>query len=357
MATIPKNMLIACSFADNTLSLVKDNSVLAKGTVTYSSLDEFTKELIRYESVRLPQLLINLGILYYLIEKHGTNYTGTREEILLDCIVDNYSRFENTLLQYLNVIPNNHEYIKTTRFQDVLIVNKNIPEDKKYSVDCNIRLLNKGEFSDITFNKNDDWTVNIYPNTIFHVTINYKEILFQWTGYDLIELACVEYDTDFFNITIKSDNPVYSSISTMSEWDALVKSFTLHDYSTSKISEILEDAAKFRKSVNGLYTATFLTGQLDFTDSKLCFVSVETANNKDKGSVEITGFYPDIMSNVVADSGRYLSIEGAVITDQIASDVIKVFNSFNGILPTKDILLEKLKVFGLTKDYLISNNS
>lgn len=356
MGNIPKNMLIACSLTDNTLSLVKDNSVLAKGTVTYSSLDEFTRELIRYKSVRLPQLLLNLGIVDYLVEKHGANYTGTREEVLLDCIVADYSRFESTLLQYLNVIPNNHEYLKTTRFQDVLLVSENIPEDKKYSVDCNIRLLNKGEFSDITFNKNDDWSVEIYPNTIFHVTINYKEILFQWNGYNLIELACVEHDTDFFNIIVKSDNPIYSSISTMPEWDNLVKSFTLHDYSTSKISEILEDATKFRKSVKGLYTATFLTGQLDFTGSKLCFVSVEAVNNKDKGSVEITGFYPDIMPNVESDTERYLSIEGTVITDQIALDIIKVFNSFNGILPTRDVLLEKLEVFGLTKTYFFKKD-
>ena len=105
-----------------------------------------------------------------------------------------------------------------------------------------------------------------------------------------------------------------------------------------------------------MYTATLLTEQLDFTGSKLCFVSVEAVNNKNKGSVEITGFYPDIMPNVESDTELYLSIEGAVITDQVALDIIKVFNSFNGILPTKEILLEKLEVFGLTKTYFFEKD-
>ena len=356
MENILKNMLIAFSEANNTLSLVRNNSTLAEGTITYGSLDEFTRELGRDKSLRLQRLLLNLGILDYLVEKYGNNYTGTQEKVLLDCIFDNYKSFESTLLKYLNIIPNNHEYIETTRFQDVLVISENIPKDKKSSIDFDITLLNKGEFSGITFNKDDDWVVKIYPNSIFHVTINYKEILFQWNGYELIELACIEYDTDFYNVNVKSDNPVYSSISTMSEWKDLIKLFTKHDYSTSKISDILKDAAEFRKSVNGLYTATFLTGGLDFTGSKLCFVSVEGMNNKNEGSVEITGFYPDIMPNVESDSERYLSIEGIAITDQIAADIIKIFNSFNGVLPTKEVLLEKLKILGLTKEYLFEKD-
>ena len=51
MENILKNMLIAFSEANNTLSLVRNNSTLAEGTITYGSLDEFTRELGRDKSL------------------------------------------------------------------------------------------------------------------------------------------------------------------------------------------------------------------------------------------------------------------------------------------------------------------
>lgn len=345
MGNIPKNMLIACSLTDNTLSLVPNNAILSEDTKTYKVLDSCLRDLTK--EGKLLGLLISLGITDPLIKQFGANYKGTPEEILLDCIFDHYISFESYVLQHLNKIHNNHNYIETNRCENDLLVSTSIPEDSEY-IYTDLTVINGSKH--VMSDTDSYWSIRIYPLSIFTISVDSKVILYKWDGYTLKEIACAVINPDGFDVVVTSDNPSYSSITNEYDWYNLVESYTPHKYSTSGVSNVLKEAAKFKKDKNGLYIATFLTGQLDFQEAKLCLVIIDDDN------IGITGFFPDIMPNVESDTERYLSIEGTVITDQIALDIIKVFNSFNGILPTKEILLEKLEVFGLTKTYFFEKD-
>lgn len=215
----PNNSVLAWSLTDNDLRLVSSDVILKNDVIIYHTIEQLVDNL----SPDIVNKLIDLE----------TILNGSRDyDLAVDWIKYNFNTFVKKLIKALRVIPFEYPNISLLRINDKL--NITYQEVREYNY-TDIDIINGGVICHEKGYKK--WNMTISANTLFILYIHAFEksdlYLYYYDGYNLKVIATTSCLIDTENcgicipyidkIEVISEYPIFSSITSMSNWDKLIK--------------------------------------------------------------------------------------------------------------------------------------
>ncbi len=216
----PNNSVLVWSLTDNDLRLVSSDMIPNHDVIIYHTIEQLVDNL----SPDIVNKLIDLET----ILNGSSNYY-----LAVDWVHNNYNIFVKKLIKALRVIPFEYPNISLLRINDKLYIT--YEEDTEYNPYIDIDIINGG----VTCHEKGykKWNMTISANTLFTLfDTTYEKshlYLYYYDGYNLKLVAKASsllhtensgiYNTRIEKIEVISEYSTFSSITTISDWDKLIK--------------------------------------------------------------------------------------------------------------------------------------
>lgn len=216
----PNNSVLVWSLTDNDLRLVSSDMIPNHDVIIYHTIE---------------QLVDNLSpdIVYKLIDLETILNGSSNYYLAVDWVHNNYNIFVKKLIKALRVIPFEYPSISLLRIKDKLYIA--YKEDIEYKNYIDIEVINGGVIFHEKLQK--QWSMTIFANNIFmlhnYASEKITSNLYYYDGYNLEVIATTSfllntensdiYITRIENIKVISEYSTFSSITTISDWDKLIK--------------------------------------------------------------------------------------------------------------------------------------